>query len=312
MAPEVMMETETNEKRDVYRFGIILWELLTRKIPYAEYHQYKDFKHAVSVLGVRPEIPEGTLPSLTDLIKQCWNADYKVRPSFSEIIFRINEVLVDCVIENNHAKAFWTKNFLLKQGDELVESCTWVKFKQTVINELKLTPSDDIYMRTLKRYVSVKKDGDHEVTSASGACVNMESFNMAITWFGEFIVKEYGKKILENIYDIVSQPYFHGHISKEDTLSLLQSQPEGTYLVRLSATTPGKPFTLSITSRTAIDHRRIGQKHPGKPDQMYNLRISHQNYTAPTLPQLIEQCKLILQLLKPCPLFNTESSQYLS
>jgi mitogen-activated protein kinase kinase kinase 7 len=34
MAPEVVLKNEYTEKSDIYSFGIILWQLLTRREPF--------------------------------------------------------------------------------------------------------------------------------------------------------------------------------------------------------------------------------------------------------------------------------------
>lgn len=38
MAPEVLESSPYNEKADVYSFGIVLWELITREEPFKGYH----------------------------------------------------------------------------------------------------------------------------------------------------------------------------------------------------------------------------------------------------------------------------------
>lgn len=53
------------------------------------------------------------------------------------------------------------------------------------------------------------------------------------------------------------EPWFHGYITAEEANKRLEAtMSTGTYLVRLSTTSPGKPYTLSILiAPTQIDHR---------------------------------------------------------
>lgn len=121
MAPEVMMGKEFNEKCDVYSFGIVLWELLTREEPYQEFTTFEEFRHAVCYKHARPQIPPNTNPNLRTLIECCWQPDPERRPSFPQIVNALEHVMVDCAISDEVGRRLWKEKFLSRE---------WVSWSQ--------------------------------------------------------------------------------------------------------------------------------------------------------------------------------------
>ncbi|OHT15260.1 TKL family protein kinase [Tritrichomonas foetus] len=95
MAPELLGGSTTyNEKIDVYAYGIVLWEILTKKLPYSGLESTMIIGQ-VLLNNIRPAIPDGTPPGLRSLIESCWARDAESRPSFAEILkcWRSGEVI---------------------------------------------------------------------------------------------------------------------------------------------------------------------------------------------------------------------------
>jgi serine/threonine protein kinase len=87
-APEVFgTEPQTTPASDMYSYGMILWELLTRKTPFEK--QPNDIMVLVAVQGgAREIVPEGCPPVWREVIKGCWEETPGKRPTASDILAR--------------------------------------------------------------------------------------------------------------------------------------------------------------------------------------------------------------------------------
>ena len=65
--------TERNEKGDIFSFGVIAWELLTRQVPWkSEGYSAKDIQYNVKK-GKRLEIPVKCPEKYKEMMNVCWN-----------------------------------------------------------------------------------------------------------------------------------------------------------------------------------------------------------------------------------------------
>ncbi|CAD7695962.1 unnamed protein product [Ostreobium quekettii] len=85
MAPEVLRNEPSNESCDVYSFGVILYELVTRKEPWKEINAVQ-VVGAVGFNGQRLELPPNADSKISRLMSQCLAHNPADRPSFREIL----------------------------------------------------------------------------------------------------------------------------------------------------------------------------------------------------------------------------------
>lgn len=91
MAPEVLRNEPSNEKSDIYSFGVVLWELATEKIPWENLNPMQ-VVGAVGFMNQRLEIPQGLDPRWAAIIESCWHDDTQCRPTFHELIERLKDM----------------------------------------------------------------------------------------------------------------------------------------------------------------------------------------------------------------------------
>jgi len=90
MAPEALMERIYNQKTDVWSFGVVIFEVLTRESPYKDYNLMQiGAGVGVGKLSLVPEIEkrEDEFPAvLGGILKHCLQFDAKSRPDFPQIV----------------------------------------------------------------------------------------------------------------------------------------------------------------------------------------------------------------------------------
>lgn len=74
---------------DMYSLGVVVWEVLTTIVPWADAALGRDIYLRVVIKGDRLEIPAGTPEDMAAIMRDCWVEAPGDRPSASEIAARI-------------------------------------------------------------------------------------------------------------------------------------------------------------------------------------------------------------------------------
>jgi sterile alpha motif and leucine zipper-containing kinase AZK len=94
MPPEVMLGSqEFTTKLDIFAFGVILWEVATRKRPWRGVPTATICQSVVA--GQRPPIPPlAWNKPFTQLVEKCWAQDRATRPEFAKIVKMLEKLTV--------------------------------------------------------------------------------------------------------------------------------------------------------------------------------------------------------------------------
>ena len=78
MAPELLRGDRMSEKIDVYGFAMVVWEMLTGEVPFADLSAMQVI-WTVAAEGQRLPIPDEVPELFRSLIERCWQQDPRQR-----------------------------------------------------------------------------------------------------------------------------------------------------------------------------------------------------------------------------------------
>ncbi|XP_048238941.1 uncharacterized protein LOC124124523 [Haliotis rufescens] len=123
MAPEVIQSQPVSESCDTWSYGVVLWELLTHEVPFKGIEGFQ-VAWLVVEKGERLLVPSTCPSCFGQLMKDCWELDPKKRPTFKQILARLDAMLQDESLPDQ------TNSFL--EHKEI-----WRKEIQTTLERLK-------------------------------------------------------------------------------------------------------------------------------------------------------------------------------
>eukprot|EP01129_Flabellula_baltica_P001852 TRINITY_DN11757_c0_g1_i1.p1 TRINITY_DN11757_c0_g1~~TRINITY_DN11757_c0_g1_i1.p1 ORF type:complete len:493 (-),score=82.30 TRINITY_DN11757_c0_g1_i1:49-1527(-) len=286
MAPEVFDGDDHDEKCDIYSYGVILWEIYTRRLPYEELLDeitVYELCERVADEGLRLPIPEDCPPALAELIVACWDHYPDDRPSFSEILEKLDSIIAEEAIIDTTGRIFWKRFF------KNYEKIQWETFISEFCRYFNYNYQHDAdpTIRCLRVLFAGGENQNY---------VTVENFGRMLDYFGPIMKNGTKVSFLRDLMALISEKWFFGFINTEDSNAILREQPPGSFLVRFSNSNRGYLTVSQIIeegTEKKIRHTRV-RHAPLSSEYMY------QGYTYPSLQALVESQRTISDLRFPC------------
>jgi serine/threonine protein kinase len=287
MSPEVKAGKQYDAKADVYSYGLVLVEIITRELA-------DDIADCLEEDRTLAKLwPKDAPKAFVDLALACLNPDPAKRPTFDAIAKTLEEInaatpddaLAAAVpsaasssssapapaaapssssasalspIADAQGRAFWTSKILSPR-------IAWSECADTLKKATGLSLAE---IEPLGKYL---KD------SAARGFVTEASFAAFLSWFGSW------PDALKTASWLAQQPWFTGSQSQEEAEASLKGCQDGTYLVRISASRPGC-FSVAVVKGGVARHSLVLKNQEGR------FTVDNQN-SYPTLKDFMEAHK---------------------
>jgi len=182
---------------DVYSFGLLLYTLLTEKLPYTEAKTIEELKKLIE----EPVKLDTTLypPSLADLIASCLNKDPTKRPNFVDLTSDTcwQKIYQDMVSAGNKAgQEIWLLASKKKEG---VDSIPWDEFAPVLWKELDITSPEPIQEECVRTMLYLENKN-----------VLHKNWIRFLTWFAPLRTGKDGKEFVKKVEELLQSKWFYG------------------------------------------------------------------------------------------------------
>ena len=93
-APEILRGQPHDESADTYSFGVLLYEIMSRELPYRGVDTFQVVMGVITGMLQRPSLPEDCAypQQLKELMRTSWSEEPQSRPRFNQILDIVDEV----------------------------------------------------------------------------------------------------------------------------------------------------------------------------------------------------------------------------
>jgi serine/threonine protein kinase len=103
MAPELIRGERVTDRADIWSFGVLCAEILTRDLPFKEMSNNLTVTYRVGSTNCAPTLPPSTPPQLREIIESCFMANFTDRPSASSLRHAVEDIFCSMPGHGDHS-----------------------------------------------------------------------------------------------------------------------------------------------------------------------------------------------------------------
>uniref|UniRef100_A0A6B2L246 Protein kinase domain-containing protein n=1 Tax=Arcella intermedia TaxID=1963864 RepID=A0A6B2L246_9EUKA len=196
------------EKTDVYSFGLLWYEILTRLSPFKdkpEEYKGREGQAKYTLEGHRPTPPQNWPKALRTIMASCWDEDPKKRPTFEQILGYWDSLAEKLLCPEDKIAKMLSRELWKDQSTHVSYEDFKTAFIRTCTKSKRLKHRDDVLLAELCR------------ESITNPYVTYEQYCHLVSWFGPIDADSNCVNFFSRIRDLLPRGFFRGNETQEQS-----------------------------------------------------------------------------------------------